>query len=251
MLNPFSNPPFVFDANKMAALGERLHADYVRAEPFPHAVIDDFLPPRQAETVLKHFPRSNSPVWLDWRNRDVIHQPKKQGVGHARRLELATPTLLNMLQAFNSYPFLHFLEKLTGIGKLLPDPYFHGGGLHQILRGGKLAVHTDFNHLRDLDLYRRLNVLLFLNKDWRPAYQGDLELWEADLSRCASSIAPDFNRLVVFNTNKKSFHGHPRPMETPEGITRKSIALYYYTAVPAAGEAYDGRTDWQEVHSGG
>lgn len=71
-----------------------------------------------------------------------------------------------MLYSFSSYPFLRFLEELTGINKLLPDPYFFGGGIHQILHGGKLAVHTDFNHLEELDLYCRINALLLLNKNW-------------------------------------------------------------------------------------
>lgn len=243
----FHRPPFTLDTHHLESLGQKHHDDYVNAAPFAHAVFDDFLPLRTANYLLKDFPKPESPIWLDWKKRDIVHQPKKQGIGHASRLDGISPYLLNALAAFNSYPFLNFLEKLTGIPKLLPDPYFHGGGLHQILSGGKLAVHTDFNQLDAIHLYRRLNVLLYLNKNWKAEYNGELELWNQNMTQCEVAIPPLFNRLVVFNTNKKSFHGHPKPLNTPEGITRKSIALYFYTAQPNEDELYDGITDWQET----
>lgn len=238
--------PFVFGIDELEQLGSRLHDQYQVAHPFPHVVIDDFLPAAAAQGAHDLFPPPESEIWLDWTKRDTVHQPRKQGIGHASRLEGVSPWLQALLFAFNSYPFLNFLQKLTGIGKLLPDPHFHGGGLHQILSGGKLAIHTDFNDLGSLDLYRRINVLFYLNKDWKPEYKGDLELWNAEPLRHVLSIAPSFNRLVVFNTNKRTFHGHPEPLQTPAEITRKSIALYYYTARPAADENYDGQTDWQD-----
>ena len=238
--------PYVFQTDPLAARAQDLHDNFVHADPFPSIVIDDFLPEDQADFILSEFPDPDSDAWLDWRKRDLVHQPKKQGIGHARNLEKVSPHVQHMLMAFNSYPFLNFLEVLTGIEKLLPDPHFHGGGLHQILSGGKLMVHADFNKLRELDLYRRLNVLLYLNKDWQDEYGGHLELWDASMSNCVQRIAPIFNRLVVFRTNKTSFHGHPDPLATPEGVTRKSLALYYYTAKPSESDAYDGNTDWQE-----
>ncbi len=239
--------PFVFSIDELVSKALANHKSYVSAYPFPHIVIDEFLPLNYANLLLSVFPDKNSDVWLDWKRRDILHQPKKQGIGHASRLTDVSPYLQNILFAFNSFPFLNFLEKLTGIGKLLPDPYFYGGGVHQILTGGKLAIHTDFNHLVQLDLYRRLNVLLYLNKDWNPDYNGYLELWDLNMTTCVKSIAPVFNRLVVFNTSKRSFHGHPKPLNTPEDVTRKSVALYYYTAKPVPGEIYDSVTDWQET----
>ena len=243
----FHRKPVYLDTPTLELLGQQAHEKYLTATPFPHAIFDNFLTPKEANYILKDFPQPDSPIWLDWRQRDTVHQPKKQGIGHASRLEGVSPYILNALAAFNSYPFLNFLEKLTGITKLLPDPYFHGGGLHQILSGGKLAVHTDFNQLDAINLYRRINVLFYLNKDWKDDYNGALELWNTDMTQCEASIMPIFNRLVVFNTNKKSFHGHPKPLNTPERITRKSIALYYYTARPNEEENYDAITDWQET----
>jgi len=243
----FLRPPiFTFDSRELEPLAQAQASAYARAMPFPHAIFDNFLPGPVAKRLLRAFPSAQAGHWLDWKLRDTLHQPGKQGIGHASRLDGAPAYLQNLLFAFNSYPFLRFLEVLTGIEKLLPDPHFHGGGIHQILRGGKLAMHTDSNHLRPLDVYRRINALLYLNRDWRPEYNGNLELWNADTRTCEKEIAPLFNRLVVFTTNKRSLHGHPKILQTPPGVTRKSIALYYYTSQPAPQDHYDEFTDWQE-----
>lgn len=249
MFNLKHHESFVLNINHLECLGKSLHDSYISAQPFPNVVVDDFLPPKDATRLLKLFPKQESKIWLDWKKRDTVHQPRKQGIGDASRLGDAAPYLQNAISTFNSYAFVNFLEKLTGIKKILPDPYLYGGGLHQTLSGGRLAIHTDFNTLKKLDLYRRINVLFFLNKNWQPEYNGNLELWDEELSNCVQSIQPLFNRLVVFNTDKKSFHGHPHALATPPNVTRKSIALYYYTAKPKEGEAYDNQTDWQEVNA--
>ena len=241
----FCNPSiFTFSNNELQTLANDYKVIYNQAKPFPSVVIDNFLPERVANRVMKVFPKPDSEVWLDWKKRDTEHQPKKLGIGHASRLESADPTIHNILAAFNSFPFLNFLEELTGVKNLISDPYFHGGGLHQTLSGGKLSVHTDFNHLVNLGLYRRINVILFLNKNWKKDYKGYLELWDEDKKKCEAKIAPIFNRMVLFETNKKTFHGHPEPLNTHVGITRKSMAFYYYTSMPKEGELYDKKTDW-------
>jgi hypothetical protein len=238
---------FTFARDGLLRQAESLRDDYRAARPFPHVIVDDFLPQDAATRLLEVFPPPEAALWLDWRARDTQHQPKKLGIGHASRLEGADPYLHNVLFAFNSSVFLSFLETLTGIDKLLPDPHLHGAGLHQILSGGKLDVHADSTVLSPLNLYRRINALLYLNKDWKAEYGGFLELWNADGSQREKTIAPLFNRLVVFNTSKTSFHGHPRPLNTPEDVTRKSLALYYFTTAPSADDRYDENIDWRET----
>jgi Rps23 Pro-64 3,4-dihydroxylase Tpa1-like proline 4-hydroxylase len=125
---------------------------------------------------------------------------------------------------------LQFLEKLTGIEGLIPDPYFTGGGLHETKSGGFLGVHSDFRLNKKLNIERRLNVIIYLNEDWKEEYGGNLELWDVDMKTCLKKVLPIYNRCVIFNTDKDSNHGHPEPLTTPEHITRRSIALYYYTA---------------------
>lgn len=241
---------FVFDHARLVDIAERLSAGYAAAEPFPNAVIDDFLPPAAAEQVLQEFPAPDSPVWLDWKNRDLVHQPKKLGIGHISRMGPVAPFIQEVLAAFNSFPMIDFLERLSGIEGLIPDPHYVGGGLHQILPGGKLAIHSDFSFHAQLKLYRRINLLLYLNRDWRPEYAGRLELWDAPMRRPVRSIEPIFNRCVIFNTDRTSFHGHPDPLAAPEGVTRKSIALYYYTAQPKPGDSEHRDTLWQARPAG-
>ncbi len=244
-LEPAGAAPVMFEAGPLAELGDQLCKDYAAAAPFPHAVIDDFLPGEVAGQALEEFPPPESPVWLDWRGRDPLHQPRKLGIGHISRLGSAVPFTRQLLTALNTFPVIDFLERLTGIAGLIPDPHFVGGGLHQILPGGRLAVHSDFSLHPQLKLYRRINLLLYLNRDWGEDYGGDLELWGREMRQCVVKIAPVFNRCVIFNTDRFSFHGHPDPLAAPEGVTRKSIALYYYSAEARAGEAEDRPTLWQ------
>jgi hypothetical protein len=242
-------PPFCFDSVKLEELALDEHDHYSVAKPFRHMVFDDFLSEQYAELLLDLFPNRDSVVWKAWGDPDKVNHPNKQAIWNAAGLNSLAPEFQNIVTAFNTYPFLNFLSKLTGIEKLLPDPYLYGGGLHQILNGGKLAVHTDFNDHKALNIYRRINVLLYLNKDWSEEYNGQLELWDENLDACVKSISPVFNRLVVFNTDKRSFHGHPKPLNVPEDTTRKSLAFYYYTAQPDPDESYSGETDWQQIET--
>lgn len=220
---PTSRALFFFDRLRLHALAERLRRAYARARPFPHVVIDEFLPDWVLEQVLEEFP---GPHELDWIRYRGEHEHKLES---RHEWELG-PFTRHLLSQFNSATFLSFLEVLTGESGLITDPYLEGGGLHQIEPGGYLDVHADFNWYPRLRLSRRLNVLLYLNKDWKPDYGGHLELWDADLRRCVRRILPVFNRCVIFTTGDRSFHGHPDPLRCPEGRTRKSLALYYYVS---------------------
>jgi Rps23 Pro-64 3,4-dihydroxylase Tpa1-like proline 4-hydroxylase len=212
-----------FDAAALQALAARLRADYESARPFPHVVIDDFLPAEHLETILDE---------LD--GGDEISHTQRYDNAEERKLatddEALLPTALrHLLTQFNSAAFIEFLESLTGITGLVPDPHFTGGGLHEIQRGGFLKVHADFNHHRRLNLDRRINLLLYLNRGWQEQYGGHLELWTHDMKTCEQRILPVFNRCVIFNTTDFSYHGNPEPLTCPDDVSRRSLALYYYT----------------------
>ena len=96
--------------------------------------------------------------------------------------------------------------------------------------GGHLDVHADFNLHQSLGLERRINALIYLNRDWEEDYGGCLELWDIDMKECRVKVAPLFNRCVIFNTTSTSWHGHPEPSCHPRDTPRRSIAFYYYTA---------------------
>jgi 2OG-Fe(II) oxygenase superfamily len=203
-----------------ASRGCECAQDYQSASPFPHTVIDDFLPPAVLEMCLAEFPEGGGRGF----NRDQ-EQFKTQFNPDGMSTRART-----LFYAFNSRPFIRVMENITGIKGLVPDPYFLGAGFHQIDQGGHLSVHVDFNHHKPMNLERRINTLIYLNKDWSEDYGGQLELWNSDVSVCVKSIVPTFNRCVIFSTTENSFHGNPSVVKHPQGIPRRSIALYYYTS---------------------
>jgi hypothetical protein len=218
---------FRFDRRRLDELAAARHGEYVSAAPFEHIVFDDFLPEPVLDKVLAEFPSSGEERWMSYESENE----RKLASSDDTPLGDAT---LQLLSELNSAAFVDFLERLTGISGLVPDPHLEGGGLHQIVPGGHLGVHVDFNRHPRTGLERRLNVILYLNRDWQEEYGGALELWSAEERRCEQRIPPLFNRVVVFSTTDRSYHGHPEPLACPEGTTRKSLALYYYSVAPAA-----------------
>jgi hypothetical protein len=206
----------------LARLAASYRSQYETADPFPHVVMDNIFPEPFLENVLTEFP---GPEAIDW---------KRFSDGTGRKLATREesqlgPWTLALFHQLNSSRFIRVLEALTGIAGLIPDPHLEGGGLHQIERGGYLKIHADFNRHERLRLDRRLNLLLYLNKDWNEDFGGHLELWTPQMDRCAKKVLPIFNRCVVFSTTDYSYHGHPEPLACLDSRSRKSIALYYYT----------------------
>lgn len=205
-------------------LGIDKHQEYKSAEPYPHIVIDDFFNEEMLSKVLDDFPDLS-------KKQDVIkydnHNEKKlAGVGETYFSD-NTKAFVHYL---NSQPVLEFLQELTGIKEtLLPDPYLDGGGYHEIKPGGLLKVHADFNKHKTTMLDRRLNLLVYLNKDWEESYGGHFELWDKGMTRSYKKILPVFNRIAIFSTTDFSYHGHPDPLTCPPDRSRKSLALYYYS----------------------
>lgn len=214
--------PYFIEPSYLEGLLELATARYQSADPYPHIVFDDFLPPQMLENTLAEFPAPGAIRWNNYSNgREIKLEASSE-------LKMGPNTRL-LLRELNSSVFINFLESLTGIQGLIPDPHFVGGGLHQIQPGGFLKVHTDFNRHTRLKLDRRVNLLIYLNKDWDESYGGHFEMWDRDMKRCAARVLPIFNRCVVFSTTDFSYHGHPDPLTCPDGWTRKSIAMYYYT----------------------
>ena len=211
------------DFDSLEADLDKLHEQFDSANPFPHIVIVGFLTPEAAEQSIEEFPKLDPEQW-----NSFIHANERK----FSNTEPATwgPTLQAVLDECQSPRFVSFLQRLTGIDDLLIDETLAGGGLHQSLAGGFLNIHADFTvHPGHRDWRRRVNLLVYLNKEWDPAYGGDLELWTTDMQRCERKVAPVGNRAVIFRTDADSYHGHPEPMQCPPGLARQSLALYYFT----------------------
>jgi hypothetical protein len=144
--------------------------------------------------------------------------------------ELFPPTLGAVTDELNSAEFVAWLSELTGIPNLIADPMLEGGGLHQSGRGGYLNVHTDFSmHHFHTNWHRRVNLILYLNPGWLEQWGGSLELWEPRMACCGAKYPPLLNHALIFTTDQSSLHGFPDPQKCPQGVSRKSLALYYYT----------------------
>lgn len=221
---------------------------YQKNSPYPHIVIDDFITPAVLETVLDNLPASSQPMRRKARTANLPDgRPAQLNKRSYSDGEVSQP-VRDLLWQLNSGPFLTWLEQVTGIHALLPDPMFSGGGVHVTDRGGLLRVHADFNKHPKYMLDRRINLLLYLNKDWQESYGGSLELWDAQMSRCEKKILPIAARCVIFSTTSTSFHGHPHPLACPQDMSRKSIALYYYTnGRPADEQGERHATLWRDL----
>lgn len=209
---------------------------WATSEPFRHVIVEDFLPRDFAEAIYDRYP---TPEAGGWENTTYVHQRKKL------TMRSGFPSAIDAFFRLAADPrFLDMLTDITGIPALQTDHDLVGGGLHQILRGGFLDLHVDYNLHPRTKLHRRLNLLLYMNKDWKSEYQGDFELWDFEgPPRRIAKIAPAFNRAVMFEMSEISYHGHPEPLATPRHVTRKSLALYYYTV-----ESVDGAPEHNSLY---
>ena len=213
----------ILDLNKWKTIFQEKAKDYQSADPYPYGVFENFLEEWAAKKAMNAFPRVEDAGWIHY-----IHvNEKKHGLNKMDRI----PSFLQeVIKELNSEEFVSALSELTGIPGLLPDPSLEGGGLHQSKRGGFLNIHADFTvHPHKRNWRRRVNVLLYLNEGWQEEYRGELQLWTRDMKECRQKVSPIFNRMVAFNTDADSYHGLPDPIQCPEDMTRKSIALYYFT----------------------
>ena len=215
--------PQIIDLEKWKSAFREYAFTYQQANPYPYAQFDNFLEEWAAREAMNAFPQVKSQGWIHY----VHVNEKKHGLN---KMGLIPGFIQEAIRQLNSDEFVAALSELTGIEGLKADPTLEGGGLHQSQRGGYLNIHADFTvHPHKRTWRRRVNLLVYLNEGWLPEYKGDLELWSRDMKTCVKKISPVFNRCVIFNTDEDSFHGLPDPIECPEDMARKSIALYYFT----------------------
>src|SRR4249919_622867 len=170
-------------AEELKAFGKANKDKYLHADPFPSGYFDNFFNPVMLKEVLEEFPDLTKGADLKFNDPNQVKLASK---GEYR----FGPKTKDFMHYLNSQPFLEFLSELTGIDNLIPDPFFEGGGCHQIQPGGMLKLHADFNKHPRNKLDRRLNVLIYLNENWKEEYGGQFELWDIDMKSCRRSILP-------------------------------------------------------------
>lgn len=213
--------------DRLMAERDALRARYLSAKPYPHLVLDGWFDEAILDRITAEFP---SGPRRDWISYDTVNEIKQTSRG--------TTGLPAFTQAFFqqacSEPFLEALRRITGHDDLVMDPLQHGGGLHESFRGGWLNVHADWTQHPTLPLVRRLNMIVYLNRDWDPAWGGALELWDPATRTCGARVEPLFNRAVIFPTTEETLHGFPDPIACPPDRSRRSISLFYWSPDTAA-----------------
>jgi Rps23 Pro-64 3,4-dihydroxylase Tpa1-like proline 4-hydroxylase len=214
--------------NLLEAQMEEYRKSFAEAKPHRHLVIDGFLNEDFAKTAFQVFPKME--------DMDML-QDFRQYKAQDPDLSKFNPIFREIVfEHLHSRRFLEFIAGITDIPNLLPDYQLYAAGLAQGADNSFLNVHIDNSSHPIHPWYRRLNLLIYLNPDWTEEKGGHLELWTPDMSESAE-IAPLFNRMVLFATDKQSWHGH-RAVKTPDGDTRKSINIYYFTESSPDGTKY-------------
>ena len=195
-------------------------------EPFTHTVIDNFLPEDVANNLFLEFPDFDNEVWFNYKNKIE----DKKLLSDWRKFPKETYQIFSFL---NSEVILGTLSNMMDI-HLLPDYGLHGGGWHIHANGGKLNPHLDYSIHPNLKLQRKLNLIVYLCKDWKQEYGGHFGLWEKDKEtersgNLVKEIEVGFNKAVIFDTTQNSWHGLSREVNCPSNQYRKSLAVYYLT----------------------
>ena len=200
---------------------EELNKKFTSNQPFPHIVIENFLTEDCIESVCQDFPEYNEETWHKYENPIEVKYAND-------RVSTFSPSIKDVFNKLSSPWFINKMSELTGIKDLENDPTLHGAGLHMHPRHGRLMMHLDYEkHPVLVDKQRRINIILYLSKDWDPKWNGATELWSCDMTRKVRQSNVIFNNAIVFQTSENSWHGLPERILCPENVFRKSLAFYY------------------------
>jgi len=211
---------------------EKIKNANLEIHPFKFTVIDNFLSEKLANDAMKSFPPLSDSCWQHSNDKGIEVKSRT-----AWESEFDIPEhIVEVIRIANSSLILRAMSDLFGIPKLMPDPYFSGGGLNVSEKNGHLDVHVDGNYHDASGLNRRMNLLIYLNPKWEKSWGGEFGIYSDGGNELVKSVPPLFNRCVIFDSHDKSFHGLPNPINFPSDDPRRSIILYYYTAAGRPGD---------------
>lgn len=209
----------LFEQTYVQSLRERM----LSAKPFPHLVMDDLFNPDLLDLVVKEFDMLDESAWRTVKGEQELTRRSLVGA----RLGPAQELYFSIV---NSGWFVDLLSQASGVDDLIADTKLYNGGLHETREGGSFEIHRDFNRHVRWGLQNEMVFITYLNKSWKPEWHGALELWDAASKQCAAKVEPEFGRSILMRHGPLSFHGHPDPLSPPKGVTRRSIASYYYSS---------------------
>lgn len=196
--------------------------DYSHGEPIPWIAFDDFLPEDVLKNIQDEIPKIPKHVWSEF-TRNGSYMTECNNFKYA-------PYTRELVLYLNSGEFLTWLENITGLKKLIPDPHLIGAGLMRCGQGHSLQLHTDFNWNEQLQLNRALSMILYVSREWQPEWEGNLEFWSFDRSKLLHKVTPKPNRLLIWNYDERFVHGHTAPILCPEDASRDGLRLFYFAS---------------------
>jgi len=202
--------------------------NFKKKKPFNHAICDNFFKKKIVNKLIKEFPDyDDKNFWYEYNNPLEV----KKSCNDWNKFKKNTYRIFLLL---NSNIFINKLKKLTKIKNLFPDIGLHGGGLHIHKNGGKLNHHLDYNLHPKTSLQRKINLIIYLTKNWKSTYGGELGFWSHNKKKnqpmsLKKTIIPIHNRAVFFDTTQNSWHGFVNKVNTKKGLHRCSFAIYYMT----------------------
>jgi Rps23 Pro-64 3,4-dihydroxylase Tpa1-like proline 4-hydroxylase len=227
-LNIFENMP---TEEKYSYFGDWIHnvdqlqSTFLNAEPFEHISIQNFLNEEYAEQLYNAFPKDiESGKWHKYNNPLEVKYAFDN-------MNLMPRCIKKLFYLLSTKDIAGKVRELSNIQDLEHDPFLHGAGLHIHPRNGLLNMHLDYEKHPFMNKERRLNMILYLSKDWKEEWHGDTQLWDKDMQQCIKSSKVRFNTAIIFKTNEISWHGLPEPIKCPEGVFRQSFAYYYVSPI--------------------
>lgn len=214
---PYINSRFTDEASIKS-----LHDQFTTAAPCRHLVIDGFLDEEIADQLYENFPSIGS--------LNVKRKSLNENKAEDYHFDRWHPSFSEVRKSVNSEEFYNWMRRVTGIEGLVTTQDSLGSGVHQGANGSYVDVHIDVNLNPEAGLWRRVNLLIYLNKNWKDEYGGHLELWDKEMKVMHHRVAPSHNRAVIFYTDENSPHGYSK-INVPEGETRKSFYTYFYTEI--------------------
>ena len=207
---------------------QELSFDFNSNKNFPHIVIENFLKQEVIEEIHTNFPDFNKEDWWEYNNPIEVKYAND-------KIKTLHPVIQNVFNALSTEKITDKIKILSGINDLEHDPTLHGAGLHLHPRNGRLLLHLDYEKHPVLEnKQRRLNIILYLSKNWKPEWNGSTELWNKSLTEKIKESPVVFNSALIFQTTEESWHGVPLKIMCPSDIFRKSLAFYYISPLDSS-----------------
>lgn len=202
-----------------------LKQKYLNAKPFEHIIINDFLDEAYINSIYDEFPQNyDSDEWHKYYNPIEIKYAND-------KIDNFKENIKDLFYILCTDEIIKLFSEISDIKNLEYDSYLHGAGLHAHPRNGRLNMHLDYEKHPYMDKERRLNIILYLSKDWKEEWNGHTELWDKNMTECVKKSPVIFNTAIIFKTNDISFHGVPEKIKCPINMYRKSFAFYYVSDI--------------------